>query len=182
MKILTPEWITAISTFILMCATIALVFAAFGALQEWKLEKRYDAFNEYQKVLQMKRDAATEALYAALTLRDSKPEDKQNLEYLNLYKINLREKHRKFVSMSQEVERSIFIFYLNKPTIKAIENMRQREIEFNKILLPLQNIKNENEINYKQIEEKSDELEKSIDNVIYESAKSIKSNETIKLP
>jgi hypothetical protein len=89
---ITPEWLTAISTFILMFATVALVIGAYKQLDVWKQEKRYEAFQSYQEKLTQKETAAFDVLIIINTLKNSKEKDKNNPEYFNLFKMKLREK------------------------------------------------------------------------------------------
>ena len=88
-----------------------------------------------------------------LSKRDSKIEDKNNLEYFNIFKSRLRDVHKNFGTISIAVKNDFFVLFINKPTAEAIDQMFEISVEFNNLILPIQSLSNYNEINYEEINE-----------------------------
>lgn len=178
---ITPEEVTAFSTFILMLATIALVFVTYKTVGEWKQERRYDAFQSYQEKLTQKETAAFDVLIIINTLRDSKESDKNNAEYFNIFKLKLREKCLVYADISMKTKNDIFLYYSNKQIENALDKMIKIDTEFIEKIRLIDSLHNSKEINFIEINNIYKDLSDSINDLILKSAESIKTKETIKL-
>jgi len=179
-SILTPDWITSISTLTLAIITIFLVFFASKTVGEWKEEKRFEAFMAYYEKLENQKEAAGEMSIIVNTLKNSKEEYRQNSEYFNIFKSALSKEHQNFVAICKTADRDFYIFFIDKSTNEAIKQTDQDKIKLNDLLREIQGLNNCKEVKYDEINEKIENLIKDTDKVILESAKSIKNKNAVK--
>lgn len=171
----TAEWVTAISIFVSMIAVVALIFITYKTVGEWRQTKRYDAFGSYYEKLENQKEATYDILNLITTMENAKKEYKESSEFLNIFKNELRLAHQDFMKITTSGNSELFIFYMNKPTIEAVKEMQEAEMDLNNSLKPIPELTDSKDIPYSEIEENVQKVIDATDNVILESVKSIKS-------
>lgn len=175
-KIEITEWISALSDFFVAILALLALIVAFQTKNEWKAEQKFVAFQSYYEKLEMKKQAAYGILTLINSVRDSK--ERYNAEEFSEFKDKLNEEHMKFMNISFSANGELFAFLMNKTTLNTKKRMKQSESEVNKLLKPLQNLYDEGNIKYKEI---NNAIQKDLaitNEVIMEAAKSIKNDDT----
>lgn len=173
----TPEWINSITSIILVIIAFVSLLIAINTVNEWKEVKRFDAFTSYYKILDTEERLINEVNIIINTFENMNEQDRT--KYFPIFNDNLKNKYQNFIEISLNRNSETFIFFMNNNTIKKINELNKLEIELTDIIKSI-HISKGKKINITKIKNKISEINIAINNVINESAKTIKNKEAFK--
>lgn len=173
------EWINAISNLTLTIIAILAFVVAIQTKNEWKAEKRYDAYISYYNKLESKNIATSDVIGALKAFEMNNIEYKKNPENFNKFKNILGIKSLDFMDKCSQANSEFFHAFIDKECFEAIKIMRDKELETFKSL-DIQNWNSYEDVQFEKIEENLNKVTEATNNVIVRAGDILKNKKPIK--